>query len=209
MLSILPRHTDLGGLAVVPFGGSVLAAIAAGQVFADLGRLTMRQIDPTSPDYGVDRLASYSTDSIRSDGRPTMAVFKGKLWLAFRRAGKLCIMTSGDGRTFTAPTIAWDENSKDIAIGGPPTLAVFDDQLYVAYAAPDGNHPLVLRTFMNWTRPPRTNTQVPVFPYYSENYPEVRFKGASPVGPVSLSRFGNALQASFRGSDGSLYVTAP
>lgn len=200
-----PRQgQELDGLAVASFDGSVVAAAAAGEG-ADLGRLTVRQLVPAS---GFDPLASSSTDLIRSDGRPTMAVFENQLWLAFRKNGKLYIMTSDDGRTFTAPTVAWDENNEGIAIGGPPSLAVFVHHLYVAFAAPDPNHPqLVLRTFKEWTRAPNSELRVPVFPKLSKTYPEVTFKAPSPVGPVSLSPFQHSLEASFRGPDGSLYVT--
>ena len=64
-----------------------------------------------------------------------MAVFQGQLWLAFGKAGKLQIMMSGDGRTFAGPTVAWDENNKEIAISGDPSLAVFNGHLYAAYAS--------------------------------------------------------------------------
>lgn len=193
------QDRQLDGVSVVSFHGSLLAAAAAGQGPA-LGRLS---IIPVARSPYPDPLASYPTDSIRSDGRPSMAVFNGQLWLAFRMGGKLQIMTSGDGRTFAGPKVAWDENNAEITVAGDPSLVVFNGHLYAAFASANGAHPLIFRTFMNWTR------GQPIFPRYSQNYPEVTFNGESPAGPISLSPFGSGLQASFRGADGSLYVTVP
>ena len=196
-----PQDRKLDGVSVVSFNGALIAAAAAGQGPA-AGRLSI--ISPVDL-YSPDRLASYPIDSIRSDGRPTMTVFQGQLWLAFGKAGKLQIMTSGDGRTFSGPTVAWDENNNELAISGDPSLAVFNGHLYVAYASGGGaDHPLVFRTLMNVTR------SHAVFPGYSQTYPAVTFQGkVAPAGPISLLPFGSGLQASFRGADGCLYVTVP
>jgi hypothetical protein len=72
-----------------------------------------------------------------STGMGTAAtVFNGTIYLAFQShaGGYLWISTSTDGRNFTDPGTAY----KSILMSYAPSIAVFNNKLYIAYTTPSG-----------------------------------------------------------------------
>lgn len=80
-------------------------------------------------------------DSARTDKRVAAAVFKEKLYCAYRSMGttKLYLMTSDDGKNWSTPVGLPGKGS-----GDGPALAVFAGRLYCAYRGTGADSPLYL-----------------------------------------------------------------
>lgn len=73
-------------------------------------------------------------------GSPTLAVFRDRLYVAFKAADGLALWvnSSADGMNFDQHTPYAGQGPNQILIGSRPAMAGFKDRLYIAFKAADG-----------------------------------------------------------------------
>jgi len=130
-----------------------------------------------------------SSPLIRSTMGTSAAVFNGQIYLAFQSKGGnyLWISTSSDGTTYTDPGTSY----KSIQMAYAPSIATYNDALYVAYTTSTGSVDVITSTDgVNFSTPvaiytPGTDVEVPatgppslvvyageLFAFWEADYPD-------------------------------------
>jgi hypothetical protein len=146
--------------------------------------------------------SSETTIGQSSQRSPAMTAFNGKLYVVYvdDSSGRLYITSSGDGTkwssgTFTKQyieTVDTGVDTNDTPVKLSPALAVFNNQLYMAYIANDGNHTLMIASSsdgINWS------TGTPVSNQYTDSTP-------------SLAVFDNKLYVAYVASGTTLFINS-
>jgi hypothetical protein len=151
-------------LSVGPLGGLVAAFVANN----DSNTLLVSPVEETAP--GTTGLGPHAVVTEASKCAPALAVFDGKLWMAFvanNDTNTLLLSSSPDGVNWTREKPP-NESSKC-----SPALAGSEERLYLAFVADnDSNDLLVTSTDdgMSWTRGAAPNESSKCGPALSGNY---------------------------------------
>jgi hypothetical protein len=151
---------------------------------------------PVSADAGVDWSAQQQIPGVTSSIGPSLAVFEGRLYAAWRGAGndQWLWYASFDGTNWSA-----QQQIPGVASSIGPSLTVFEGKLYAAWKAWHDDQSLWYASFdgTNWS----SQRQIPSDP----EIPSV----ASSIG-ASLAAFGGKLYAAWKGAskDQSLWYAS-
>jgi hypothetical protein len=118
---------------------------------------------------------------------PALAVFQGKLWVAFiaqNSSGDILLCSSSDGKNWS-PNMAVPGQSS--AMG--PSLAVFNGQLWLAFIAQNGSNDILVYYSANPSTDPKSWVSSPL--------------GQQSFASPSLSVVGNTLWVAFTGNTSS------